>query len=88
MKSIQELLSFTKHQLPICHQQLALEIDGKLRAGTPYQQLKGVKIRRNSSLVRFKLGRSFRIIYKLNSHQAEPLTIITRQHFDKEIHRR
>jgi len=88
MKTIQQLFDDTKYQIPLCHKQLAYEIDNKLQAGITYQVLNGTKIRRDKSLVRFKLGRSFRIVYKVSGHTPEPLLLTSRQHFDKKINRR
>jgi hypothetical protein len=88
MNTIQQLFGSTKYQIPACHQQLALGIDEQLNAGVSFKQLGGKKIRRCSDLIRFKIGRDFRLVYSLKGTKPVPVFIVSRQHFDKKIKRR
>lgn len=88
MNTIQQLFNSTKYQIPTCHQQLAKDIDNQLNAGVSFKQLGGKKIRRCSGLVRFKIGRNFRLVYSLKAAKPVPVLIVSRQHFDKKIKRR
>jgi len=88
MNTIQQLFNSTKYQIPACHQQLAKDIDSQLNAGVSFKQLGGKKIRRCSDLVRFKIGRDFRLVYSLKEAKLVPVFIVSRQHFDKKIKRR
>lgn len=88
MNTIQHVIQESKQQLPSCHIEHALEIDRLLHAGKSYQDLKGKKIRCNPSLIRFKIGRGFRLIYQFKNQQLHAFAIVSRQHFEKQIKRR
>jgi|TARA_R110001583_G_scaffold107686_1_gene256280 mRNA-degrading endonuclease RelE of RelBE toxin-antitoxin system len=88
MKTIQQIVTESKHQIPHCNIQQALKIDHLLNAGISFHRLKGKKIRCNNSLIRFKIGRSFRLIYQVNNDHLEAISIVSRQNFDKQIKRR
>ncbi len=88
MKTIHQVVIESKHQIPHCYIEQALEIDRLLRAGMSFQHLKGKKIRCNDSLIRFKLGRSFRLIYQLTNNHLDAVSLVSRQNFDKQIKRR
>jgi hypothetical protein len=88
MNTIQQLFNSTKYEIPVCHQQLALQIDEQLNEGISFKKLGGKKIRRCSDLIRFKIGRDFRLVYSLKQAKPIPMFIVSRQHFDKKLNRR
>lgn len=71
-----------------CHVQRALSIFNALCNATPYPKLGGVKVKRRPHLIRFKLGRDYRLIIEKTLDGFELYQIMTRQRFQRELTRR
>lgn len=82
------ILGKSPSNLSDCHMQRALNIFNALCNETPYPKLGGVKVRRRPNLIRFKLGRDYRLIIKQTLDGFEPYQIMTRQRFQRELTRR
>lgn len=76
------------HQVHQCYIKKAQEIHEALLAKVCITLLGGVRLKRRPELVRFKLGREFRLIYRNAEHGFEPVQLMTRQAFDRELKRR
>jgi len=76
-----------KH-VPICYVNKAILLIELLKKHVSYKKLGGVKIKRRPELVRFKVGRNYRFIFKMKNGLLTPYSLITRQDFDREIKRR
>lgn len=85
---LEELLLRCKSQLPSCYAQEARDIAAQLALGVPYPLLGGCKIRRTEGILRFKLGREFRLIFKQTDIGWTPYKLVTRQAFERELVRR
>lgn len=88
MKSLPKILSNSHYSIPQCHLTRALQLHQQLRHGVPYTYLGGVRLRQNPQLVRFKIGRNFRLLYKIVGLSIQPYQFISRQKFKKTIKRR
>ncbi len=82
------VLNACNSHLPLCHRNKALITFNALLDGHPYLLLGGAKLKRRPDLVRFKLGREFRLIFKLKDEGLVPYQLVTRQRFDRELKRR
>lgn len=82
------ILRKSPSNLSDCHVQRALNILKALSIATPYPKLGGVKVKRRPNLIRFKLGRDYRLIIKQTLDGFEPFKIMTRQSFQRELTRR
>jgi len=82
------ILGKSPSNLSDCHVQRALNIFNALCNATPYLKLGGVKVKRRPNLIRFKLGRDYRLIIKQTLDGFEPYQIMTRQRFQRELTRR
>ena len=76
------------HQVHQCHIKKAQEIHEALLAKVCITLLGGVRLKRRPELIRFKLGREFRLIYRISDVGLEPIQLMTRQAFDRELKRR
>lgn len=76
-----------KH-IPICYVNKAIRLIELLKEQVSYKKLGGVKINRRPDLVRFKIGRNYRFIFKIENGLLAPYALITRQEFDRELKRR
>ncbi|QJD57605.1 hypothetical protein HG264_01120 [Pseudomonas sp. gcc21] len=88
MNTIDEVIAACPHQLEPCYQSKARAIDQRLRTGIPYTALGGKPIRCCKTLLRFKIGLSFRLIYQITKGGYTPCALITRQRLDRELKRR
>ncbi|WP_052761238.1 hypothetical protein [Sedimenticola thiotaurini] len=88
MQTLQDILNTCSAQVPFCYLQKALELDKKLSEGTPYTELGGKRIRHNPNLIRFKIGRRFRLLYFRAMGVMVPYCLITRQQLQKILMRR
>lgn len=87
MITIDEVIAACPHQLEPCYQNKARAIDQRLGAGIPYTALGGKRIRCCKTLLRFKIGLSFRLIYQITEGGYIPCALITRQRLDRELKR-
>ncbi len=71
-----------------CHIKRAFYILNALFNAIPYPALGGVKVKRRPNLIRFKLGRDYRLIIKQTLDGFEVFEIMTRQRFQRELTRR
>lgn len=76
------------HQVHQCYIKKAQEIHEGLLAKACITLLGGVRLKRRPELIRFKLGREFRLIYRIAEHGFVPVQLMTRQAFDRELKRR
>ncbi len=88
MPNIDSIITNSPHQIAPCYQSKAIEIDQALRKGTPFTALGGKRVRCRSGLVRFKLGKGWRLLYVLTASGYEPHSLVSRQCFERELKRR
>jgi len=88
MPTIQDIINTCSSQIPACHIQKIIEVDSQLASGVPYTRIGGQRIHQCRTLVRFKIGRSWRLIYLLKDGIYEPDCLITRQRFEQLLKRR
>lgn len=88
MPTLQEIIDTCSNQVPPCHIQKIFEVDAQLASGVPYTQIGGQRIRQCGAIVRFKIGRSWRLVYRLKDGVLKPYCLITRQKFDQFLKRR
>jgi len=82
VKSIQEVLKSCDHQVPICYQKKVVCLHQKLCDGTPFTALGGKRIQKCRRIIRFKIGREFRLLYQKSESGLVPDILITRQRFE------
>lgn len=88
MSNIFKVIARCNQQVPECHLRKALEIDSLLGRGVPFTRLQGAKIQQSQALIRFKLGREWRLVYINRGSRYEPLYLTSRQGFETKIKRR
>jgi len=88
MKSLQHILTDCPHQIPNCHLKRAFLLHQKLMSGITFTYLGGQRIKQSPSIVRFKVGRNWRLLYREVEQELQPYCLITRQKFDRAIRRR
>jgi hypothetical protein len=76
------------HQVHSCYVTKAHKLHEALLAKVCITLLGGVRLKRRPELIRFKLGREFRLIYRISEGGLEPIQLMTRQAFDRELKRR
>ena len=87
MTTSNDLIQNLKQPLPSSAKKRAYEIETLLLSKSDFNSIRGVKIAFCPELVRFKLNRSFRYIWRINRTQREPLSIIHKNVFNREIRR-
>lgn len=88
MQSFHKVLLDCPHPLPSCHRDRVQRLHQNLFDGTPYTALGGSRINQYPDLIRFKIGRSLRLIYRRVNNQLVPYCLISRQNFEKTLKRR
>ena len=100
VQALSAILLNCPHHIPACHIAKAYEIDAALSNNTPVTAVGGVRLKCRPKLVRFKLGREYRLIYRLVGSSKEngadthgsagllPIQVMTRQAFERELKRR
>ncbi len=88
MDTVQTLLFSTRYPIPACHQQRACAIERAIAHGTSFTQLGGQRIAACPELIRFRLGRQWRLIFRDIQGQLIPHRLISRQAFEVELKRR
>jgi hypothetical protein len=87
MQTIQNIINTCSHPVPHCHIQKIIALDAQLASGAPYTLIGGQRIHQCKVIVRFKIGRRWRLIYLLKGGAFEPYCLITRQKFDQLLRR-
>ena len=85
---IHHLIKTCPHQVSPCHQHKLLQLDRSLQQGTPFPALGGKRLRCRPELVRFKIGREWRVIYSVTSSGIQAYGLVIRQCFERELKRR
>lgn len=85
---IQQCLSGSKISLPNCYVKRAVDIITRLESSEPFPRLGGIKIKRRKRLIRFKIGREYRLLVEQREKSFVPLLMTTRQDFERELRRR
>lgn len=88
MTSLQQILSKCPHQVPDCHIQRAKELHQQLTEGTSFNRLGGKRIKQSPHIIRFKIGRDWRLLYLEQGPRLVPYCLIARQCFNQAINRR
>ena len=88
MKTIQNILANCPHQVSPCHKAKAWKIDQSLRAGTPFTELGGKRVRCREGLLRFKIGSAWRLLYQTTASGYVPCALVSRQRLERELKRR
>ncbi|MBR9883493.1 MAG: hypothetical protein GYB21_07470 [Oceanospirillales bacterium] len=88
MNTVKSLLVATRLPIPPCHQQRARHIEKAIAQGVPFTALGGQRIAACPELVRFRLGRQWRLIFREQHDALIPHRLISRQAFDAELKRR
>ena len=76
------------HQVHSCYVTKAHKLHEALLAKVCITLLGGVRLKRRPEFIRFKLGREFRLIYRISENGLMPIQLVTRQAFDRELKRR
>lgn len=76
------------HVIPTCYQTKSQQLHQQINDGMPYAALGGCRINQCPELIRFKLGRKFRLIYREVDRQLIPYRLISRQSFETLVKRR
>jgi len=89
MSTIEHVIHQCRQQVPPCHVAKIIAIDKALRNGTPYPKLGGKRIRCRNDLVRFKIGRSWRLTYRETRQKTLiPDCLMSRQQLETSLKRR
>jgi len=88
MNSLQHILSKCRHQIPTCHIQQAIELHQQLADGASFHRLGGTRIKQSPHIIRFKIGRDWRLLYREQGHRLAPCCLIARQCFERTLKRR
>ena len=88
MISLQQVLSKCPHQVPDCHIQRAMELHQQLTEGASFNRLGGKRIKQSPHIIRFKIGRGWRLLYLEQGPRLVPYCLIARQRFEQTIKRR
>ena len=88
MTDIHNVIAACPYQVPVCHLRKAVVIDKQLKLGTPFPALNGLRVKKQPSYIRFKLGRSWRLVYLRQNDSLVPCFIVSRQAFEDRIKRR
>jgi hypothetical protein len=88
MSSIHKVLEACSCSPPLCHVERAKFLHNQLISGIPYPQLGGKRIRQSKDLIRFKIGRDWRLLYQRKGRDLVPYCLITRQQFEQILKRR
>jgi hypothetical protein len=86
--TLQSIVEHCPHQVHQCYIKKAHKLHEALLAKVCITLLGGVRLKRRPELIRFKLGREFRLIYRMSEDGLEPIQLMTRQAFDRELKRR
>lgn len=74
------------NNLPKTYQQKALKLVSDIATGKPYSYLGGVRVKCNRLLIRFRVGRSHRLVFVERNNHNEFL-LFNRQEYEKHFHR-
>lgn len=85
---LDDVLSQLNFELPCCYEKKVRNIVSQLEQEVPYLLLGGVKVRKDVGLIRFKIGRDYRLIFKQSDEGLIPYKLVTRQAFERELVRR
>lgn len=85
---IESIAGMLYRQVAMCHIRKIQAIQGALCEGVCFSQLGGVRVKRRPNLVRFKIGRDYRLIFKQSDAGLTPYKLVTRQAFERELVRR
>jgi len=85
---LQLVIAHCPHQVHQCYVTKAHKLHEALLAKVCITLLGGVRLKRRPELIRFKLGREFRLIYRVSENGLVPVQLMTRQAFDRELKRR
>lgn len=88
MQQIQKILNAKSGQIPACYFRKVIDIDQLICTGASYTTFGGKRIRQQPDLIRFKVGRGWRLIYEEKDNKLSPVCLIPRQQFEKVIRRR
>jgi hypothetical protein len=88
MHTLDALFNKSSHLMSACHLAKARKIDRALLMGTPFTALGGQRVRCREGLLRFKIGREWRLIYQLTAQGYTPCALVNRQCFERELKRR
>ncbi len=88
MTSLESIISKCRHQIPECHIQQVFDLHSQLADGVSFHRLGGTRIKQSPHIIRFKIGRNWRLLYCEKGRRLEAYCFITRQCFDRTVKRR
>ena len=88
MNTLKKVLKTCKHQVPSCYLNKATELHHQLSSGIPFTALGGKRIHQYPHFIRFKIGRSWRMLYLITGKSLEPNCLISRQQLEITLKRR
>ncbi|WP_444891999.1 hypothetical protein ACJJIE_13300 [Microbulbifer sp. TRSA001] len=88
MHSLQAILTKCPHQIHDCHRLQAITLHQQLSEGIPFTLLGGKRIKQSPQIIRFKIGRDWRLLYREQANSLTPYCLISRQCFNQVIQRR
>jgi hypothetical protein len=60
----------------------------QLMDGTPAASLGGCRVKQSRNIIRFKIGRDWRLLYRKQGESFVPYRLVSRQSFEQVIKRR
>lgn len=88
MQSLHNILKSCPHEVPIRHLDRVHRIHRQLMGGTPVASLGGCRVKQSHDLIRFKIGRDWRMLYRKQGESYVPYCLVSRQSFEQVIKRR
>ena len=88
MSNIHKVIQLCPQPVSGCYVDKIIQLDHLLASGVPFVSMGGKRVRQAPNLVRFKIGRKFRLIYSVKNHRLVPFCLVHRQQFDKVLKRR
>jgi len=88
MQTLDKIFKNCSYQLASCYLEQANQLHHQLSLGITFNALGGKRIRQNTNIVRFKIGRKWRFLYLIKDRRLIPWCLISRQDFEKTLKRR
>ncbi|MBB5187098.1 hypothetical protein HNQ57_001361 [Zhongshania antarctica] len=88
MPSIHHILKNCPHEVPTRHLERAQKLHRQLMDGTPAANLGGCRVKQTPDIIRFKIGRDWRLLYRKYGALLQPYCLVSRQNFEHVIKRR
>ena len=88
MPSLHRILKNCPHEVPMRHLDRVQKLHRQLMDGTPAASLGGCRVKQSRNIIRFKIGRDWRLLYRKQGESFVPYRLVSRQSFEQVIKRR